>query len=295
MPTDSNLFRPLNTKRAFDEISDQIRELIYSGVFKPGDKLPSERELGNQFKTGRMVVREALRTLEQAGLIYIKQGSSGGAFIRHADGKVITSSFSDMIKIGNVSLEELTEARLGIEKIVLELSINKITRDDLHLLENNIKDSEEQISELFNHLRIAAGLAAGETLEGGEYEVRWMCEVEGGLHAVEVIGSLGGKLAILHLHPPLAAPLAVHNYADGDVHTFGCFLIHGAGQQGQQHVRYQHTGSARVQLGILLAQPPSHVPRVNSVVHDVESGIEESGQRAHVWMHDEEVAPLIRG
>jgi GntR family transcriptional repressor for pyruvate dehydrogenase complex len=163
MPTGSNLFRPLNTKRAFDEISDQIRELIYSGVFKPGDKLPSERELGNQFKTGRMVVREALRTLEQAGLIYIKQGSSGGAFIRHADGKVITSSISDMIKIGNVSLEELTEARLGIEKIVLELSINKITRDDLHLLENNIKDSEEQISKairpLDSHLKFHLLLA----------------------------------------------------------------------------------------------------------------------------------------
>ena len=146
MPTDSNLFTPLNTKRAFDEISDQIRELIYSGVFKPGDKLPSERELGNQFKTGRMVVREALRTLEQAGLIYIKQGSSGGAFIRHADASVITSSISDMIKIGNVSLEELTETRLGIEKVILELSINKITKDDLDLLEKNIKDSEEEIS-----------------------------------------------------------------------------------------------------------------------------------------------------
>ena len=146
MPSGSNLFTPLNTKRAFDQISDQIRELIYSGVLKPGDKLPSERELGSQFKSGRMVVREALRTLEQAGLIYIKQGSSGGAFVNHAGTKVITRSISDMIRIGNVSLQDLTETRLGIEKVVLELSINKITKDDLDLLEKNIKDSEEKIS-----------------------------------------------------------------------------------------------------------------------------------------------------
>jgi GntR family transcriptional repressor for pyruvate dehydrogenase complex len=53
------LFSPLKTKRAFEEIADQIRQLIYSGFFKPGDRLPPERELASQFKSGRMVVREA--------------------------------------------------------------------------------------------------------------------------------------------------------------------------------------------------------------------------------------------
>ena len=139
------LFTPFKTKRAFEEIAGQIRELIYSGVFKPGDKLPSERELANQFRAGRMVVREALRTLEHSGLIYIKQGSFGGAFIKGVDTTPITRSISDMIKIGNVTLQELTETRLGIEMIILEFVFKRINQDDLDLLKKNIEESEHQI------------------------------------------------------------------------------------------------------------------------------------------------------
>ena len=62
------LFKSIKNKRIFETISEQIKELIYSGVLKPGDKLPSERKLSEQFGTGRMVVREALRILEHAGV-----------------------------------------------------------------------------------------------------------------------------------------------------------------------------------------------------------------------------------
>ena len=145
MLLNSNLFTPFKTKRAFEEIADQIRELIYSGVFKPGDKLPSERELAGQFKAGRMVVREALRTLEHSGLIYIKQGSYGGAFIKDADATVMTRSISDMVRIGNVTLQNLTEARLGIEMFLLELAMTRMTDDDLELLEKNIVGAGDKI------------------------------------------------------------------------------------------------------------------------------------------------------
>lgn len=141
----SNLFEPLKSKRTFEQIADQMRQLIYSGTFKPGDRLMSERELANQFRTGRMVVREALRTLENSGLIRIKQGSSGGVFINDANTKVITRSISDMIKIGNVTLRELIETRLEIEMIILNFAIARINPEDLDLLKKNIEDSEQQI------------------------------------------------------------------------------------------------------------------------------------------------------
>jgi len=148
MPDQSVLFTPLiKSKRTFEEIADQIRELIYSGVFKPGDRLMSERELANQFKTGRMAVREALRTLEQCGLIYIKQGSFGGAFINSNDSTVITRSISDMIKIGNVTLRELTEVRLGVEKVMLEFVFQRINQEDLALLRKSLEDANQQIQE----------------------------------------------------------------------------------------------------------------------------------------------------
>src|SRR3970040_2318259 len=53
--------------------------------------------------------------------------------------------------------------------------------------------AEEQVPDLINHLLVAARLAAGEALEGGQHEVRWVLEVEGGLHALEVVGRLGGE------------------------------------------------------------------------------------------------------
>jgi DNA-binding FadR family transcriptional regulator len=92
-----------------------------------------------------MVVREALRTLENSGLIRIKQGSSGGVFINDANTKVITRSISDMIKIGNVTLRELIETRLEIEMIILNFAIARINPEDLDLLKKNIEDSEQQI------------------------------------------------------------------------------------------------------------------------------------------------------
>jgi GntR family transcriptional regulator, transcriptional repressor for pyruvate dehydrogenase complex len=140
------IFLPIKPKRIFEEIANQIKELIYSGVFKPDDRLPSERELASQFQVGRMVVREALRVLEQSGLIYVKQGSCGGVFAKKVDTSVMTSSISDMVKIGNVTLSDLTEVRLSIEKIILELVVVRITDEELDLLSKNIEDTANMVA-----------------------------------------------------------------------------------------------------------------------------------------------------
>jgi DNA-binding FadR family transcriptional regulator len=143
----SPIFKPIkNDRKIFEQISDQIRELIFSGVLKPGDKLPSEKELSSQFGTGRMVIREALRTLEQSGLIYVKRGSLGGAFIKNIDTSVIIRSLSDMIKVGSISLRELTEARLGIEKIILEFALPNIRYNHLDLIKKTIENAEKRFS-----------------------------------------------------------------------------------------------------------------------------------------------------
>ena len=71
-------FEPRQTKRAFEHIVEQIRNRIYKGLLKPGDRLPSERELAEQFHTARLPVREAFRVLEESGLIHIKKGKMGG-------------------------------------------------------------------------------------------------------------------------------------------------------------------------------------------------------------------------
>jgi GntR family transcriptional repressor for pyruvate dehydrogenase complex len=143
--TYEGLFKPLKTdQKIFQQISEQIRELILSGILKPGNKLPSEKELSNQFNTGRTVVREALRTLEQSGLICVKRGSLGGAFIKDPGTSVLTRSISDLINIGNVTLRELIDARLGIEKVILGFAITRMNDEALDLLKKNIDDSEQK-------------------------------------------------------------------------------------------------------------------------------------------------------
>jgi len=61
------IFTPIKSKRAFEEVSSRIKELIFEGVLKPGDKVSSEGELAKQFNVGRQTVREALRILELSG------------------------------------------------------------------------------------------------------------------------------------------------------------------------------------------------------------------------------------
>jgi len=137
------LFKPINSKRTFENIADQIKELIYSRVLMPEDRLPSERELAVQFGTGRMAVREALRILEESGFVYIKPGAEGGVFVKELDSTGMTKTISDLIKLGNITLEELTEARISIESTIIEANINRITKKDLAALEENIKQSEK--------------------------------------------------------------------------------------------------------------------------------------------------------
>jgi GntR family transcriptional regulator, transcriptional repressor for pyruvate dehydrogenase complex len=141
------LFQPLPEKRTFKEIAEQIRSSIYANTLKPGDKLPSERELAVQFKVGRISVREALRMLEQAGLIFIKQGSNGGAYVKEADTSVITESVYDLVWRSDIRLEDLTEARLAVEKQILQNAFNKITENDLKMLGECVEEMEKITSE----------------------------------------------------------------------------------------------------------------------------------------------------
>ena len=119
-PRKSVTFKALPEKRTFKEIEKQIREMIFSGALKPGDKLPSENELASQFGVARPAVREALRTLEHAGFIVVKQGNTGGSYIKELDAAVTAASLSDLMRQGNISLRHLSDARLAIERVVVK-------------------------------------------------------------------------------------------------------------------------------------------------------------------------------
>lgn len=149
MPVDptqyDSLFKPLAGKRVFEEIYEQIRELIFSKTLKPGDKLPGERELAVRFGTGRISVREALRMLEQSGLVYIKKGSEGGAFVTDVDASLISRPVLDIMRRSGITLEDLMEVRYGIEALVLDLATSRISNAELADLADNIRNAEATI------------------------------------------------------------------------------------------------------------------------------------------------------
>ena len=91
-------------------IEEQIKQLIFDNHCQVNDKLPAERELAEIFQASRTSVREALRSLEKAGFLTIRKGNKGGAFVSKIDPRLVVDSLNNMIRVGQVSHEEILQA-----------------------------------------------------------------------------------------------------------------------------------------------------------------------------------------
>jgi DNA-binding FadR family transcriptional regulator len=142
---DLQLFLPLKPQRLSEEVYRQLKGSILGGYFKPGDRLPSEKAFSETFGVGRPVVREALRSLENSGLISVRPGAGGGAFVQKIDSSILADTFEGIMKMDHVSLEELTEARLALEMGSLPLVFKRIKTEDLDKLERNLREVRENL------------------------------------------------------------------------------------------------------------------------------------------------------
>ena len=142
----STLFRPIKPRRAFDEVSGEIKSLIFKGILKPGDRLPSESELASNFGVGRQTIREALRLLELSGFISMQKGGAGGPLIVDTILNTISNSFVDAFQMGRITVDELTTARLAIEKMILgSLFARSLNEADLQALRENVSQARKKI------------------------------------------------------------------------------------------------------------------------------------------------------
>ena len=135
-------FAPIHTRRAFEEICQRIRDQIDAGLLKPGDKLPAERDLAAQLGVGRNALREALRSLEIAGIVRLQKGVKGGAFIREGNSGQMNQVMQDMLSLGSITVEELTETRLHVQDLVVRLACTRATPADFDALAANIERTE---------------------------------------------------------------------------------------------------------------------------------------------------------
>lgn len=128
-------------------IADQIRALVRSGRLGPGDRLPSERDLCQQFGVSRVTVRDALRLLEGAGLIDTRVGARGGAFVRVPTGTQIGEGIADMVTMAALHADEVTEARLVLEVGIVGLVCERSGEEDLAALREICDRSAQAVAE----------------------------------------------------------------------------------------------------------------------------------------------------
>jgi GntR family transcriptional repressor for pyruvate dehydrogenase complex len=140
-------FRAVRPKRVFEEICDQIRQDLQSGKLRPGDRLPAERVLAEQFSVSRTTLREALRALEFAGIVTLLKGTNGGAVILDGTLNTVTQSIADIQRLGRVSLAEIAEVRILMQEMVVKLAVHRASEDDLRALEDNVRRTSEFVAQ----------------------------------------------------------------------------------------------------------------------------------------------------
>ncbi len=145
-----------------DSVISQIKEMINSGVLKPGDKLPAERKMAADFNVGRTQIREALHKLEFYGII--KTLPQSGSVINGLDINTLDGLISDVLNLQQYDFYSLVETRYVLEVNAIRLCAERRNEQDLAKLEkaqeNFLKyyDSPERVSHDFAfHRAIAEG------------------------------------------------------------------------------------------------------------------------------------------
>jgi GntR family transcriptional regulator, transcriptional repressor for pyruvate dehydrogenase complex len=138
-------FQPIQAKKIYEEIVEQIRQLMENGSLKPGDKLLSERELAEKLQVSRSSVREALRALEMMGFVDIKTG--GGTFIKETSAEGIIQPLAMFISIEKGAFFEIYEIRKIFETAASHLAAERATPMDLAKIEENLKKMKAALAE----------------------------------------------------------------------------------------------------------------------------------------------------
>lgn len=133
---DLDIFTPISSNRLSDEAVLQIKTLIEQGDLKPGDKLPSERELVKRLSVSRPSIREALRSLEAMGLVHVQPGL--GAFITEHSIDTLTVRWHAWLLEHKQEVVKLLEVRQALEPSAAALATERITVEELKELDSNL-------------------------------------------------------------------------------------------------------------------------------------------------------------
>lgn len=159
-------------RKAYEQVYDQLRELIVRGELKQGERLPGEIVLARQFGVSRGTVREALRALAAHNLVRTAKGATGGTFVTlptvdHISG-FLRANIALLSEANDVTLEEFLEVRRLLEVFAARQCALRRTDDDIERLrESVVQPNGLGVEEQFLHNRDFHGAlldGAGNTL-----------------------------------------------------------------------------------------------------------------------------------
>lgn len=133
-PGEPGMFKAISSSRISQSIVEQVKVLIRQGRLTPGDRLPSERDLCDRFGVSRVTVREALRMLEAGGLVEIRVGAKGGAFVTTPTSEQVGAGLADLLNLSPMTASDVTEARQVFELGIVPMVVERATDEDLAAL-----------------------------------------------------------------------------------------------------------------------------------------------------------------
>lgn len=135
--TDRSLYQPVTRGHLTEQVSSQIQELILSGELLPGDKLPSQRDLAASLGVSPVVVREAIKVLEERGLLEARVGS--GTYVSELTHQSIADTLSLLLRQGKMSFDHLHEVRQTLEIEIAGLAAARAQPEDIAKLAEAIQ------------------------------------------------------------------------------------------------------------------------------------------------------------
>jgi GntR family transcriptional regulator, transcriptional repressor for pyruvate dehydrogenase complex len=137
------MLKAIKKTRLYEEVVGQLHQLIDDGKLKAGDRLPAERELAETFRVSRSSVREAIKTLENEGMVTSRPGS--GTFITAVNVEALIPPLASLLSRGKDALVDLFEMRCLVEPSIAALAAERATPADILRLKEIYTQQERQI------------------------------------------------------------------------------------------------------------------------------------------------------
>lgn len=196
-------FKPIKKSRVSEEVAQQLKQSIILGHFKEGDKLPSERDLAEEFQVSRVAIHEALRSLENSGFIVTRQGPSGGSYVTELTFECSVNAFRDLYIAEKISIPEVHHVRRVVEAEVARLAALNITPEYAQRLRDSLEAEELPVDSLLNDMArkmavhfILAEMSGNRFLEALERSLMGLIRI-----AVETFALESGESNVFNLHP----------------------------------------------------------------------------------------------